>query len=173
GGIGSDQRIMSLAQDPEWMDELRSRRLQALGLDRINYSLILTFYDGGELLLISTLPESSLLDFRNSVDFAYDIFAHLVADPHEAMTVVDAKGKLVFLSPVHEQFFGISRGSATGRHVKEVIENTRLDHVLKTGKAEIAEVQKMRGLERIVSRIPIRRGGEVVGAIGRGMFKGP
>ncbi|PHK94396.1 sigma-54-dependent Fis family transcriptional regulator [Pseudoroseomonas rhizosphaerae] len=54
-----------------------------------------------------------------------------------------------------------------------MIENTRLDRVLATGKPEIGEIQRMRGAERVVSRIPIAREGRVVGAIGRVMFKGP
>lgn len=155
------------------MDELRGRRLQSLILDRVSYALTLVSHERGDLVLISTAADDAVVDFIAAVDFAYDIFAHLVADPHEAMTVVDRKGKLVFISPVHETFFGLDRGDAVGRDVRDVIENTRLDQVLSTGKAEVAEIQKMNGYERVVSRIPIRREGEVVGAIGRVMFKGP
>lgn len=172
-GLGDDPRVRSLVLDPAWMAEARERRLKPLILDRVSYALTLLSHERGDLLLISDAPSNSLVDFISAVDFAYDIFSHLVADPHEAMTVVDAKGKLVFISPVHETFFGLDRGAAVGRDVRDVIENTRLDRVLATGKAEVAEIQKMKGLERVVSRIPIKRDGAVVGAIGRVMFKGP
>ncbi|ACS43719.1 sigma-54 interaction domain-containing protein [Methylorubrum extorquens] len=54
-----------------------------------------------------------------------------------------------------------------------MIENTRLDRVVATGKAEVGEIQSMRGAERVVTRTPIKRGDKVLGAVGRIMFKGP
>ena len=172
-GIGTDVRLRALVQDALWIDELRTRRMRPLILDRVSFALTLVPYENGELILLSETHGSAVADFLSSVDFAYDIIEHLVGDPHEAMTVVDAKGKIVFISPVHETFFGLERGDAIGRHVRDVIENTKLDRVLMTGKPEIAEIQKMKGIERIVSRIPIKREGDVVGVIGRVMFKGP
>jgi len=60
-----------------------------------------------------------------------------------------------------------------GKNVRDVIENTRLHLTLKTGVAEVGQVQRMKGFDRVVSRYPIRHGKKVVGAIGRVMFKGP
>ena len=78
------------------------------------------------------------------------------------------------MSPVHERFFGLQPGGGVGRHVTEVIENTRLHHVVETGKAEIGLLHEMRGVTRVVTRHPIRNSrGELVGAIGQIMFKGP
>jgi len=113
------------------------------------------------------------LDFLGSVEFAYDILEHVLTDPFDALTVVDAEGFVRYISPVHESFFGLARGEANGRPVREIIENTGLDRVVATGKAEVGEIQRMKGLERVVSRIPVRRDRKVVGAVGRIMFKGP
>jgi transcriptional regulator with PAS, ATPase and Fis domain len=172
-GIANDARVRALVQDVAWMKELRSRRMQALTLDRESYALTLVPYKGGDILLVHGVGDSAVVDFISSVDFAFDILSHLIGHPHEGMTVVDAKGKLVFISPVHEKFFGIERGDGRGMHVRDVIENTRLDRVLATGKSEIAEIQKMRGYERVVSRVPVRRGSDIVGAFGRVMFTAP
>jgi transcriptional regulator with PAS, ATPase and Fis domain len=114
-----------------------------------------------------------VMDFVGSVDFAYDVIEHMLSDPFEAITVVDAQKRVAFISPVHEGFFGLARGEGNGRPVREVIENTRLDCVVQSGRREIGEVQRVKGAERVVSRIPIKRGGKVIGAIGRVMFKGP
>jgi PAS domain S-box-containing protein len=115
-----------------------------------------------------------LLNFVNAVPFAGDILRHLLTSPYEAMTVVDSAGVVRYLSPVHEKFFGMERADWIGKHVTKVIENTRLDTVVRTGKAEIGQTQEMRGATRIVSRVPIRaRGGELVGAVGQVMFRGP
>jgi transcriptional regulator with PAS, ATPase and Fis domain len=172
-GIGGDQRVRSLAQDHVWLAETRSRRLRVLKLDRISYAILAVRMDQGDLILISDAPGQAVLDFIGSVDFAYDVIEHLLTDPFEAMTVVDRNKNIAFISPVHEDFFGLGRGEGIGRPARQVIENSKLDRVVDTGRREIGEVQRMKGMERIVSRIPIKRDDEVIGAIGRVMFKGP
>lgn len=172
-GTGDDIRVKALTSDPEWMADLREKRLVPLTIDGKGFILLHITHCAGEIVIISEPPANPLLNFITTVDFAYDIFNHLVADPFEAMTVVDAKGRLVFISPVHERFFGLNPGAAIGRPVREVIQNTRLDRILKSGKPEVGALQKIGSDERVVSRIPIRRAGKIVGAVGRVMFKGP
>ncbi len=172
-GIGKDPRIRALLSDQAWRTEIRERRLQPLILDRSSYAVLATPMSGGDLLVISRPKGNALLEFIGSVEFAYDILEHMLTDPFEAMTIVDADARLVYISPVHESFFGLQRGEANGKPVKQVIENTRLNQVVATGKAEVGEIQRMRGLNRVVSRIPIRRDGRILGAVGRVMFKGP
>jgi transcriptional regulator with PAS, ATPase and Fis domain len=172
-GICEDPRFRAFVSDDAWMEETRQRRLRALMLNRIPYALLLIAHESCEILLVNHAPGNALFDFLSSVDFAYDIFQHLVSDPFEGMTVIDKDGKVAFISPVHEEFFNINRGGAVGRPVRDVIENTRLDRVLKTGKAEIGRLQKLRNIERVVTRIPIRRGDKIIGAVGRVMFKEP
>ncbi|MFC0217757.1 sigma-54 interaction domain-containing protein [Pseudochelatococcus lubricantis] len=116
---------------------------------------------------------STLVDFILSVDIAFDILNHFLTNPFEGITVVDQDSVLRYLSPVHERFFGHARGDAVGRPVQDVIENTRLHIVAKTGTPEIGQVQEMRNVARVVNRVPILRDGQLVGAIGRVMFKAP
>jgi PAS domain S-box-containing protein len=172
-GMGEDARAKALASDPAWLSEARAKRLQPLIIDRRKYTVLVVTMEKGELLLFCRVPGDAVLEFVSSVDFAYDIIEHFLTDPFEAMTVVDRKANLVYISPVHEQFFGLSHGEANGRPVREVIENTRLHKVVASGKAEVGEIQEMRGLQRVVSRVPICRDGAVLGAVGRVMFKGP
>lgn len=172
-GIGGDPRVKDLASDQSWMAEIRKRRLQPLTLDRRSYSVLSAPLADCDLLVISSPGSNAVLEFIGSVDFAYDILEHLLTDPFQAMTIVDEQARLVYISPIHERFFGLSRGEANGRPVKEVIENTRLDRVVHSGKGEMGEIQHMRGSQRIVSRTPIKRDGKTIGAVGRVMFKGP
>ena len=124
-------------------------------------------------LIRSVSADSPLFDFVMSVDFAYDIFNYFANSPYESMIVVDDQARVRFIPPVHEEFFGIKHGAAVGKHVTEVIENTQLQEVVRTGKAEIGKLQSMGGVTRVVARVPIVRDGKTVGAIGRVMFKGP
>ncbi len=143
-------------------------------------------HDGRELVALCRATEDAtvffvhasddgetLFDFVTSVDFSFAILNHLVSSPYEAMTVIDAAGRVRYISPVHAKFFGLVHGEGIGKHVTEVIENTRLHEIIRTGKAEIGHVQEMQGVSRVVSRVPITQHGQVVGVIGQVMFKAP
>jgi len=172
-GLGSDPRIRALAADRVWMGGLRETRLTTLNLDRRAYAILLAATEAGELIVISRAPGDSLLHFIGSVSFAWDIIQYLLTDPFDAMTIVDNEARLVYISPIHEAFFGLKLGEGNGQPVEQVIENTRLHEVVASGRAEVGAIQRMLGAERVVSRVPIKRNGRVLGAIGRVMFKGP
>jgi len=172
-GVVSDPRIRSMVTDTVWLEDALKRRVVPILLTEARYLALSADVEEGRLILIFEEPSENVLKFFMSVDFAVDIIDHIISDPYDAMAIIDDDSRLVFVSPVHEKFFGLLPGEAAGRKVTEVIENTRLNHVVSTGVAEVGQIQKMRGSERVVSRHPIRRDGKVVGAIGRVMFKGP
>jgi len=173
-GAASDIRVRAMLSDADWMAEASEKRLRMISFNDERLTAIVSpISGGGALVVIFAAGDQTVLKFFLSVDFAFDIVNYLLTDPFEAMAVVDAKARVVFVSPIHEKFFGLRPGEAVGRNVRDVIENTRLPHVIKTGVAEIGQLHKMNGRERVVSRHPIRHGGKVVGAIGRVMFKGP
>ncbi len=58
-----------------------------------------------------------------------------------------------------------------GKHVTEVIENTKLHIVARTGEKEFGEIQEVNGHKMISMRVPIESDGKIVGAIGKVMFK--
>jgi len=174
GGIGSDPRVRMMVTDRNWIAEAIEHRLTPLILKNGQFVVSVTeMADGSSLAIIFERLHGTVLKFLAGVDFAFDIIEHILTDPYDAMAVVDASGTLVFVSPIHEKFFGLEPGEGIGKNVRQVIENSRLHHVARTGVAEVGQIQKMKGRERVVSRHPIRRDGRVVGAIGRVMFKGP
>jgi len=125
------------------------------------------------ILLRPAARDAALFDFLGAVPFAGAILDHLLTNPYQAITVADRAGRMRFISPVHEKFLGLRTGEGTGLPAREVIPNSRLAQVAASGKAEIGQLQTMNGVTRVVNRIPISAGGEVVGAIGQVLFKEP
>ena len=174
-----------LGQEPLVQRELLSRLQRSapgtlpevFALEALEHplSVIVSAGEQGILFVIQSSDNADpLLEFIATVPFAADILRHFVTNPYEAMTVVDADGLIRYISPVHEKFFKIGHGTAIGKPARQVIENTRLDTVLRTGRAEIGQTQEMQGTTRVVNRTPIHdRAGHVVGAIGQVMFKSP
>lgn len=131
----------------------------------------------GEQLLILVRPTEqahALYDFMVNVPFAPSVLDYFLTSVHDAITVIDAQGTLRYISPPHEKWLGLRPGQALGRPAHEIIPNSRMVEVAKTGRAEIGHPYTADGVAtRIVSRIPIREEGQVVGVIGRTLFKGP
>ncbi|WP_035883404.1 sigma 54-interacting transcriptional regulator, partial [Cupriavidus metallidurans] len=124
-------------------------------------------------LIQPSASRSELFDFVASVDFADAILNQLLESPYSGMVVVDSEARLRYLAPAHRKFLGVSRGTGVGRHVTETVTQSKLQDVLKSGKAEFGKLWADNDETRVVSRTPIRKDGEVVGAIGQLMFKAP
>lgn len=91
----------------------------------------------------------------------------MLAAPDELIVVVNKNEYIENMSQAYGDFLGIQVQNAIGRHVTEVIENTRMDIVVKTGVPETGETQDIHGEKMIATRIPIRKNGMVIGAYGR------
>ncbi|AJE49214.1 sigma-54 interaction domain-containing protein [Celeribacter indicus] len=172
-GVAEDMRIRAIISTREWLEEAAARRVTPILLNDAKYIAFVSRVGETYLVLLSEPPTETVLQFVSNVEFAFDIIDHILTDPYDAMAIVDKKANVAFISPVHEKYLGLQPGEAVGRNVRDVIENSRLHQVVKTGVAEVGQVHRMKGRDRIVSRHPIRRDGEIVGAIGRIMFKGP
>ena len=85
--------------------------------------------------------------------------------------IVDENAVITMLSKSYSDFIGISQENAIGKPVTDVIENTRMHIVIQTGEMETAHVQYINGSYMIASRIPIIKNGEVIGAIGKVLFR--
>lgn len=89
----------------------------------------------------------------------------------ERIVIVDKEGYIEALSKAYAEFLNVNEKMVIGHHVTEVIENTRMDIVTKTGLPETGELQQVNGEKMIASRIPIYKDGEVIGAFGRVLFR--
>lgn len=91
----------------------------------------------------------------------------------ERVVIIDDNGMILYINEGYCQFIGKTMEKAIGQPVQDVIENSRMHRVVKTGKAELAAVQKINGSEMIANRFPIFEDGKVVGAVGNVMFRNP
>ncbi|WP_245959459.1 sigma-54 interaction domain-containing protein [Neobacillus piezotolerans] len=91
----------------------------------------------------------------------------------ERIVVTDRDGIILYINEAYCEFLGTTVEQAMRRPVQEVIENTRMHIVSRTGQAEIAAVQHINGSEMVANRFPLIVSGELVGAVGTVIFKNP
>ncbi len=87
------------------------------------------------------------------------------------VVVVDTNGIIRMINKSYSDFLEVSQKEAIGKHVTEVIQNSRMHIVVKTGIREIGDIQKIKGNKMIADRIPIIEDGKIIGAIGTVLFK--
>lgn len=175
-GLGAhDPTATTLARMWESRAEQPLKRLFVLPMQENSHCVVSVVDPKGVCFLIFDASEGDeLVEFVATVDCAADIFRYFITNPYEAMNVIDTDGNVLYMSPIHERSIGLKRGAAIGRPVSDVVQNTRLQEVVITGKPQIGAVHEADGVTRIVSRIPIfDRNKKLVAGIGHVMFKGP
>ncbi len=100
-----------------------------------------------------------------------DIIETIVENAFEWLVVVDREGRIIYINHNYCEFLEVNREETIGRHVTQVIENTRMHIVAKTGKEELADLQYIKGNYMIANRIPIIKNGEVIAAFGTVFFR--
>lgn len=85
---------------------------------------------------------------------------------HDAMIAVDENGIITLFNKAAEKLTGIDVSNALDKPVKDVIKNTRLMHILKTGDFELNRQQDLEDIKIITNRMPVKnKDGEIVGAV--------
>ena len=90
---------------------------------------------------------------------------------HNGVMITDPEGKIIFFSKTYGNFLGIDPKETIGKHCTEVIENTRMDIVAKTGISEIDQPHRIMGQDMVVQRIPIHINGDLIAVYGQVTFK--
>ncbi len=95
----------------------------------------------------------------------------LMETTNDPIVYVNKEGFIELFSKAYAEFLEIKVEDAVGKHVTEIIENTRMHIVVKNGIPEYEEVQKIKGKKMIATRIPVFFNGKVVGAVGKVLFR--
>jgi transcriptional regulator with PAS, ATPase and Fis domain len=110
------------------------------------------------------------LGFNNIPYNWHDQIINLLA---ERIVVVNREGIILFINEPYCEFIGTTVEQALHRPAQEVIENSRMHIVAKTGQKELAAIQPINGSEMIANRYPLIVDGEIVGALGTVMYRNP
>jgi PAS domain S-box-containing protein len=113
---------------------------------------------------------------KSSTDASYlqkqiEMFELILESIYNGIMVTDPEGYVTHFNAPYGQFLGVDPKDQIGKHCTDVIENTRMHIVAKTGKAEINQSHSINGQNMVVQRIPIKKNGKVIAVFGQVMFK--
>ena len=104
-------------------------------------------------------------------DYKEEIFNTMIEKLFYGFVLVDDKGMITYLNDNYCKFLRVKKEEAIGKHVKDIIENSRMHLVVQTGKAEMYEPQYIRGNYMIANRVPLISNNKIVGALGVVLFR--
>jgi propionate catabolism operon transcriptional regulator len=84
---------------------------------------------------------------------------------HEGIVVTDQKGVIEVFNAKAEKITGINSQFAMGRHITEVIENTKLDRVILEKKEELNQIQTIGDAVILTNRVPVMIRNKAIGAV--------
>ncbi|MGV8983810.1 sigma 54-interacting transcriptional regulator [Clostridium sp.] len=124
---------------------------------------------GGLQIFSEKIENKSLMKSQNSANVSENILNTIINTVNECVVVVDKDGIITMMSNAYKEL--INCENPEGKHVTDVIENTKLHIVAKTGEKQFGELQETNGHKMISMRVPIVEDDKIVGAIGKVMFK--
>jgi PAS domain S-box-containing protein len=90
----------------------------------------------------------------------------IINSTHDAMIAVNKDGIITLYNRAAEKLTGISSEHAMGKHILDIIHNSRLPHVLATGEAELNRDQMLGDIRIITNRMPVKdEEGNIIGAV--------
>ncbi|WP_411682661.1 sigma 54-interacting transcriptional regulator [Clostridium thailandense] len=124
----------------------------------------------GAIAIFRDITEHKKLQKELYDDKIYiDILNTIMDTLNECVVVIDEKGLITMMSKAYKEFLGCS--NPEGKHVEDIIENTRMYKVIQSGNLELGDVQDIKGNKMIAMRVPLKEDGKVVGAVGKVIFK--
>ena len=114
-------------------------------------------------------------DAASILELAARSMFDLFASASEGMLLVDREARVVWINDQYRRFLpalGFPREEDfVGHAVSDVVQNTQMHQVLRSGKPILIDLLSNRAGTFVVSRIPLRdEGGEVIGALGIVLF---
>jgi len=86
-----------------------------------------------------------------------DLLQRIIDSIYNGVVVTDADGYIIYFNEPYGEYLGIDPGAQVGRHITDVIENTRMHIVAQTGIPEVNQSHHIRGQDMVVQRIPIKK----------------
>lgn len=79
------------------------------------------------------------------------------------IVILDHEGRMVYISEEYAKNMGISIEDSLGKNIKEVIPDTKLLDVMRSGRASVGETYFRNGNAFWVNRVPLKKDGKLVG----------
>jgi len=108
---------------------------------------------------LSTLSAFKITNFLEQIDNPYMFFV-----------ITDKEGRIINVNQTFLDLIEAKKEDVENKHILDVIPDSKLPAILETGRPNKADIWSFKGQNAVVNRLPIWENGEIIGAIGHGLF---
>lgn len=90
---------------------------------------------------------------------------------YDGILMTDEQNVITMVSPPLLELFDLEKKEVLHQSVDNVLPQLKLGNVFKSEAAEVSDFHELNGIKYIVHRIPVKKDGRVIGAIGKVMFR--
>lgn len=102
---------------------------------------------------------------REALQIKLERFNNILNYSHDAIIAVDDKGRVEVTNKVARKMLSTRDKDYTGRHIDQVLPNTRLTNILQSGKVELDQLMDINGTLVSTNRIPIIVNKQIKGVV--------
>jgi PAS domain S-box-containing protein len=111
----------------------------------------------------------SLSDELSSVQEIKGTLETILESAYDGIIVVNSEGYITMSNKSFRDLFNLGK-DIIGKFIPDVVKGSRLHLVTKHGLPEISQLVRYEGKELIVTRLPIKKDGKVIGAVAKVLF---
>lgn len=114
---------------------------------------------------------SSWMDPDNLSQEMMEYYANEALESIGSVAIIDKNFNMVYINDKYADSLGIDKQKSLGKPVSEVIDNTNMTNVAKTGHPELGVLYSRNGVNFVINKFPIMKNGEFMGIVGISTFQ--
>ncbi|WP_233269465.1 sigma-54-dependent Fis family transcriptional regulator [Alteribacillus sp. YIM 98480] len=95
----------------------------------------------------------------------------VIENAYDGLVMVNETGRITFISPSLLELFDLKNQEVNNTPIELSLPHLELPKTLKTGVADISDFKEIKGINYIVHRIPLYQEDQIIGAIGKVVFR--
>ncbi|HAQ07597.1 MAG TPA: sigma-54-dependent Fis family transcriptional regulator [Bacillus bacterium] len=129
-------------------------------------------HEPGKIILFQDISEiEKMAEELQSVKKLKVTIETTLEHAYDGILMTDEQKNITMISPPMLELFNLEKSEVLNQEVEKVLPQLKLGNVFKSETAEVSDFNEMNGIKYIVHRIPIKKDGKVIGAIGKVMFR--
>ena len=129
-------------------------------------------HEPGKIILFQDISEiEKMAEELQSVKKLKVTIETTLEHAYDGILMTNEQKNITMISPPMLELFNLEKSEVLNQEVEKVLPQLKLGNVFKSETAEVSDFNEMNGIKYIVHRIPIKKDGKVIGAIGKVMFR--
>ncbi len=129
-------------------------------------------HEEGKILLFQDISEfEKMAEELETVKKLKLTIETTLENAYDGILMTDERNMITMVSPPLLELFNLEKTEVLYKPVDQVLPQLKLGNVFSSELAEVSDFHEINGIRYIVHRIPIKKDGKVIGAIGKVMFR--